>query len=137
MQSKLDHIAFHLVRKLMQQHTACWQQQMNSLTKPQFAVMRAVSDHPGIEQIELMAASVSSKATLAEMLGRLEKRGLLYRQASDSDKRRRYVYLTERGEHLLDDENPKANKVDQQFLDKLSAEEQDTFVRLLQTMLER
>lgn len=132
---KLDHIAFHLVRKLMQQHTACWQQEMNGLTKPQFAVMRAVAAHSGIEQIDLMGASVSTKATLAEMLGRLEKRGLIYRLASDSDKRRRYVYLTEQGEQLLDEVNPQANKVDRQFLDKLTEDEQETFIRLMQNML--
>ncbi|WP_235861832.1 MarR family winged helix-turn-helix transcriptional regulator [Vibrio palustris] len=120
----------------MQQHTACWQQEMQSLTKPQFAVMRAIADQPGIEQIQLMDASVSTKATLAEMLGRLEKRGLIYRQASELDKRRRYVFLTESGQQMLDEANPKADIVDKQFLDRLNADEQSTFVRLMQQMIE-
>lgn len=30
-----------------QQHTARWQQALPDLTKPQYAVMRSVAEHPG------------------------------------------------------------------------------------------
>lgn len=49
------------------------------LTKPQYAVMRSVAEHPGIEQVALIEAAVSTKATLAEMLSRMEARGLVRR----------------------------------------------------------
>lgn len=58
-----------------QQHTARWQQALPDLTKPQYAVMRSVAEHPGIEQVALIEAAVSTKATLAEMLSRMEARG--------------------------------------------------------------
>lgn len=67
--------AFHLLRQLFQQHTARWQQALPDLTKPQYAVMRSVAEHPGIEQVALIEAAVSTKATLAEMLSRMEARG--------------------------------------------------------------
>lgn len=134
MNSSFDHIAFHLMRKLVQEHTACWQTQMSQLTKPQYAVLHAIAEHPGIEQVELTSTSVTTKATLAEMLGRMEKRGLIYRKPSDTDKRRRFVYLTEEGQTLLASSIPTANQVDAVFLQRLTAEEQDEFVRMLNAM---
>ena len=98
---ELRNKAFHLLRQLFQQHTARWQHALPDLTKPQYAVMRAIAERPGIEQINLMEAAVSTKATLAEMLSRMEKRGLVRRENDPLDKRRRFVYLTTEGEALL------------------------------------
>ncbi|MGQ7109755.1 hypothetical protein ACUOFC_07910, partial [Escherichia sp. TWPC-MK] len=36
--------AFHQLRQLFQQHTARWQHELPDLTKPQYAVMRAIAD---------------------------------------------------------------------------------------------
>ena len=55
--------AFHQLRQLFQQHTARWQHELPDLTKPQYAVMRAIADKPGIEQVALIEAAVSTKAT--------------------------------------------------------------------------
>ena len=48
--------AFHQLRQLFQQHTARWQHELPDLTKPQYAVMRAIADKPGIEQVALIEA---------------------------------------------------------------------------------
>ena len=64
--------AFHLLRQLFQQHTSRWQHELPDLTKPQYAVMRAIAERPGIEQVDLTEAAVCTKATLAEMLSRME-----------------------------------------------------------------
>ncbi|MDI4691131.1 transcriptional regulator, partial [Salmonella enterica subsp. enterica serovar Cerro] len=39
-------------RQLFQQHTARWQHELPELTKPQYAVMRVIAEHPGIEQVD-------------------------------------------------------------------------------------
>ncbi|MDU5000024.1 MAG: MarR family transcriptional regulator, partial [Enterobacteriaceae bacterium] len=89
--------AFHLLRQLFQQHTARWQQVLPELTKPQYAVMRSIAENPGIEQVALTEVAVSTKATLAEMLSRMETRGLVRREHEPDDKRRRFLFLTEEG----------------------------------------
>ena len=53
--------AFHLLRQLFQQHTAKWQHALPELTKPQYAVMRSIAEHPGIEQVALTEVAVSTK----------------------------------------------------------------------------
>ena len=132
---ELRNEAFHLLRQLFQQHTARWQQALPDLTKPQYAVMRSVAEHPGIEQVALIEAAVSTKATLAEMLSRMEARGLVRREHDPADKRGRFVFLTDEGEALLNRSIPQGNEVDDEFLGRLSDDEREQFSRLVHKMM--
>lgn len=132
---ELRHEAFHLLRQLFQQHTARWQQALPELTKPQYAVMRSIAEHPGIEQVALTEVAVSTKATLAEMLSRMEARGLVRREQDPADKRRRFLFLTPVGEAALNISIPLGNGVDDEFLGRLSAEEREQFTTLIRKMM--
>jgi len=134
---KLRNETFHLLRQLFQQHTSQWQQALPELTKPQYAVMRSIAENPGIEQVALTEVAVSTKATLAEMLSRMESRGLVRRENDPADKRRRFIYLTPEGERLLASSIPVGNGVDQAFLGRLSAEEQTAFSALIRKMMDK
>ena len=127
--------AFHLLRQLFQQHTAQWQHALPELTKPQYAVLRSIAEHPGIEQVALTEVAVSTKATLAEMLSRMESRNLVRREPDPADKRRRFVFLTSEGEALLNARKPIGNSVDEEFLGRLSDEERALFTKLVRKMM--
>jgi len=126
---------FHLLRQLFQQHTARWQHELPELTKPQYAVLRAIAENPGIEQVALTEVAVSTKATLAEMLSRMETRGLVTREQDPADKRRRFVRLTPQGEALLDNSIPIGNGVDEAFLGRLNDRERTQFTELIRKMM--
>ncbi|WP_432570207.1 MarR family winged helix-turn-helix transcriptional regulator [Kineococcus sp. SYSU DK005] len=130
-----DDELFHVLRRVVQEHTARWQVAVPELTKPQYAVLRAVQQEPGIEQSALIAAAASTKATLAEMLQRLERRGLIERQGDPRDRRRRYVHLSAEGRRVLDEVVPRAGEVDTSFTRHLSAADQDRLLRQLHRML--
>ena len=132
MSTELRQEAFHLMRKVFQQHTARWQQCIPELTKPQYAVLRSVAENPGIEQVLLTDVAVSSKA----MLARLETRGLLVREADPADKRRRFITLTAEGKTVLAKTQPVGQQVDTEFLARLSPDDQQHLVRLLKSMTE-
>ncbi|HEE0083017.1 TPA: MarR family transcriptional regulator [Citrobacter youngae] len=132
---ELRNTAFHLLRQLFQKHTARWQHALPELTKPQYAVMRAIAEQPGIEQVTLTEAAVCTKATLAEMLSRMEKRNLARREHDPADKRRRFVYLTAQGEALLASATPLGDSVDDEFLGRLSGEEREQFTQLVRKMM--
>ena len=136
MSTQLRQEAFHLMRKVFQQHTARWQQCIPELTKPQYAVLRSIAENPGIEQVQLTDVAISSKATLAEMLARLETRGLLLREADPADKRRRFITLTTEGKAVLAKTQPLGQQVDTEFLSRLSPDDQQHLVRLLKSMME-
>jgi len=132
---ELRNEAFHLLRHLFQQHTARWQHVLPELTKPQYAVMRSIAENPGIEQVVLMEVAASTKATLAEMLSRMEARGLVRREHDPADKRRRLLFLTSEGEAALSLSMPLGNGVDDEFLGKLNAEEREQFTALIRKMI--
>jgi len=133
---KLRDEAFHLLRQLFQRHTSHWQQVLPTLTKPQYAVMRAIAEHPGIEQVALTEVAVSTKATLAEMLNRMETRDLVERRPDPQDKRRRFVFLTPRGNALLRESLPLGESVDAAFLGRLSSHEREQFCALIRKMMD-
>lgn len=57
----------------------------------------------------------SAPATLAEMLARMENRGLVRREHDAADKRRRFVWLTAEGEKVLAAAIPIGDSVDAEF----------------------
>lgn len=135
MSGVLEQQVFHVIRRLMHEHTARWQQVLPGLTKPQYAVLSVIADQPGIEQMRLVDAAASSKATLAEMLNRLEERGIIERRQDDIDRRRRFVHLTEEGRTMLTTAQPFARQTDDLFLGRLSPSERKNLQRLLGLML--
>lgn len=135
--NNLNEKQFHLIRELIQKHTALWQNRLPDLTKQQYSVLMVVASQPGIEQKDLIEATASSKATLAELLKRMENKQLLIRTQSHEDKRRLFISLTEKGQNILKEAQPIAENVDHSFLSRLSEDEQQQLQQLLNTMLHK
>lgn len=90
----------------------------SQVTAPQLLLMQAIG-RQGDAIIGQLAQEVSlSQATVTSILDRLEKRGLVYRQRSQQDKRKVHVHLTPEGESLLA-RAPTA--LQQQFVDRFDA----------------
>lgn len=121
----------HLMRRVLQEHGAHWQTRLPQLTKPQYAVLRAVRESPGIEQSAVAAVAGIDKATLAAVLLRLEQRGLLGRTVDATDRRRRLLRLTDAGMHEVRRALPVAAEVDAYLLDRLDPAEREQLHHLL------
>lgn len=71
------------------------------LTAPQILIMQAVRNHVDVT-VGALASEVSlSQATVTSILDRLEKKQLVFRQRSETDKRKVFVRLTENGGDVL------------------------------------
>lgn len=90
-----------------------------ALTLRQFAVLAAVAEAPGRNQIDLVRATGIDRSTLAEMLNRLEKRGLVARSLSEADARARSVRLTSDGAAVFHASIRHARAADAAILDML------------------
>ncbi|RJQ79794.1 MarR family transcriptional regulator [Pseudonocardiaceae bacterium YIM PH 21723] len=121
------------MRRVLQAHTAAWAESLPDVTKPQYAVLLAVSANPDIEQARVGELAAIDKATLAGMLTRLEDRGLITRESDPSDRRKRTIRLTEDGVATLRRTRPLAAEVDAGLVTALTAEEQ----RILQNLLHK
>jgi DNA-binding MarR family transcriptional regulator len=67
------------------------------LTSDQFVLLTALTEVDGVTQKELMRRTNSDPNTVSEMLGRLERRGLVARQRHTADGRAWSVSLTKAG----------------------------------------
>lgn len=62
------------------------------LTPPQWALLSVVSSHPGEHQQQIARRLGSDRATLAELIGRMERRDLLERAPDPTDARRHLLH---------------------------------------------
>ncbi len=65
-------------------------------------MMTAIAEQPGLEQARLAQEVGVDRATLANVVARLESRGLLRRTTTKTDRRLKRVILTAKGKRLLD-----------------------------------
>ena len=71
------------------------------LTAPQLLLMQQIRDSGELTVGELAGRISLSQATVTNILDRLEKRGLIYRQRSAQDKRKVHAHLTPAGAQIL------------------------------------
>ncbi len=71
------------------------------LTTEQYALMRAVQRDPGIRQVDLTDRIFAEPNTVTAMVSLLERRGILRRRPSPSDRRARLLFLTTHGQAVM------------------------------------
>lgn len=72
------------------------------LTQKQISVLWLVGNHPGMAQTDVAQRLDMDRATAMTLVHALEKRGLMCRTQSESDRRRIAFRLTASGEAVLD-----------------------------------
>ncbi|MQY20321.1 MarR family winged helix-turn-helix transcriptional regulator [Nocardia macrotermitis] len=129
-----DDTPFHLMRVILQDHGARWYDRMPHLTKPQYAVLEALDAHDGLDQKALGEASATTKATLTEMLTRMQERGLIERRADAADGRKRSVHLTATGRRTLTEARIVARDLEKEILGTLTPDQLRQLSSLLATL---
>jgi DNA-binding MarR family transcriptional regulator len=125
--------AGYLIRRAHQTSMAIFAEELGSyeVTALQFAILQALVDEPGADQITVAQRVALDAATSGSVIMRLEERGWLRREASPTDKRRKLLWLTPEGEKMAIDMKKPARKVQQRLLETLDEEEKQQMLRLL------
>lgn len=126
----VDEAVFHVMRRALQEHGAIWQGAVPTLTKPQYAVLLVIAEGGDVDQATAGQRAAIDKATLANLMLRLESRGLITRTVG-SDRRRRILRLTDEGRDLLRQVKEVAAQVNERVLSRLTPEERATLHQLL------
>lgn len=103
----------------------------NGLTQRQFAVLAVLAEQDGVSQSELVSRTGIDRSTLAEMVARMEAKGLTQRTKSALDSRANSVTLTATGRTLYEEALPKLAEVDAALLLRLPMSKRAGFVDLL------
>ena len=106
------------------------------LTARQLAVLTTVAAHEGLSQTGIVERTGIDRSTLADIVRRLSKKGLLHRRRTKDDARAYAVKLTDEGHKLLRTAGPLAKKVDQRILEALRGGKGD-FLERLQAIVDK
>ncbi|MBL8490619.1 MAG: MarR family transcriptional regulator [Rhodocyclaceae bacterium] len=96
-----------------------------------FSVMEVLRGNPGITQSKLAATVRLDRSSVVPLLDKLEKRGIVSRQASTTDRRHNHLFLTEEGEGLLQEAVKRVRAHDKRISSALSPQERATLISLL------
>lgn len=99
------------------------------ITPVQYAVLRALQDTPGIDQVTLADRVALDTSTTADIAARLDAKGWIVRELLP--RRQRALRLTAEGEAVLAEMLPRVAPMYAQLLDALEPAERDEFLRLL------
>ena len=90
----------YLIRRAQQLAVAIFMEETAGfdVTPVQFAILNALMDDPGEDQITLSSRVAFDQATFGSVIARLEAKGWVQRQADPADKRRKLLWLTGEGE---------------------------------------
>lgn len=103
------------------------------LSMSQYAVLRALADHPGASSAELARITFVTRQSLRDVLGGLQSAGLVSVAKQASSGRARPVTLTPSGEARLDAAEGLITKVEAEMLGTLSADQRRYLADLLRT----
>jgi DNA-binding MarR family transcriptional regulator len=97
----------------------------------QFPALVMLFQKDGLTQAELCRRIGVEQPTMANTLARMERDGLIRREADAADKRRAFIYLTAKAKAAQAAIMDEARKVAAQAVARLSAAEQDALFSLL------
>lgn len=101
------------------------------LTPPQHSTLIVIDRCPGLDQAALARAIGFDRATTGQVIEGLESRGLLKRQKSRTDRRRKSLALTAEGRSLMRRAAPAILRTSERLLGPLRPSQRRHFVELL------
>lgn len=136
--SRLERSPLHLLHRAGQCAAEIFQTELGSgdLTPRQFAVLVTVSQNEGLSQTHLVERTGIDRSTLADIVRRMLKKGLLQRRRTREDARAYAVKLTEEGSRVLKSAEPLARRVDERILSGLPAGQRDRMIQDLNAIVQ-
>lgn len=130
------HAPGFLIRRAHQRSVAAFTEATAGwdVTPVQFAILQALMDEPGADQVTLAQRVCFDAATSGSVIGRLEARGWVRREADAGDRRRKLLWLTAAGQQLVRAMKAPVTRAQQRMLAPLNERESRTLLRLLARM---
>jgi len=110
--------------------------QDGDLTPRQLAVLVTVAQNEGLSQTGLVDRTGIDRSTLADIVRRMQKKGLLHRKRTKEDARAYAVRLTDEGRRVLRAAEPLARRVDERVLEALPTRQREQFIDDLLAIVE-
>ncbi|MET0963088.1 MAG: MarR family transcriptional regulator [Noviherbaspirillum sp.] len=127
-----------LIRRLNQIHYAIFFEECRdfNITPVQYGMLTALSVAPGLDQKALGLAVGLDRTNTADVLKRLEERGLVTRHQSESDGRVKHAFITDDGLNFTNAMYDAMISAQQRLLAPLSEEDRAKFLDMLHVLVD-
>ncbi|GAB3665681.1 MarR family winged helix-turn-helix transcriptional regulator [Ramlibacter alkalitolerans] len=131
------HAPGHLIRRAHQVAVAIFMEETAAyeVTPVQFAILNALLEDPGEDQVTLARKVAFDAATFGSVIGRLEARGWVRRAAHDNDRRRKCLWVTPEGAEAARRMKRAVGKVQARILAPLDESDREQLVALLDRLV--
>jgi len=135
----IDKSVIHLLHRASQRASEIFAQETRDfdLTARQYAVITTVAQHEGLSQTDLVRLTGIDRSTLADVVQRLLKRGVIQRERTTQDGRTYAVSLSSEGRGLLESIKPHARRADRLVLSCLGDEDSKVAIQILGRLLRK
>jgi len=124
----------HLFRRAHQHSVSCFNTVFGRAVTPlQYAALRVLQEHPGIDQVTLAAAIALDTSTTAEIAVRLERDGWIVREVGA--RRQRRLELTAEGQRIIGEMLRSESVLADRILQRLTTDERDVLMGLMHKLL--
>jgi DNA-binding MarR family transcriptional regulator len=135
----IDRSIIHLLHRASQRASEIFALETRDfdLTARQYAVITTVAQHEGLSQTDLVRLTGIDRSTLADVVQRLLRRGIIQRQRTMQDGRTYAVSLSREGRDLLDAIKPHARRADRVVMSCLGDEDGKLAAKILARLLRK
>lgn len=127
-----------LIRRAQQLHVAVWSRVVsNEISSIQYSILALLERHSGASQRELCDQADLDRSTIADLVTRMERRGLISRRRDPRDGRRNILEITADGlseRHRL---QPFVEQVQEELVAPLACEDRELLRRTLRAVVDR
>ena len=127
----------HLIRRLQQIAVALFMLETErlDLTPIQYASLAAIASVPDLDATRLSTLIALDRATLAQVLERLEAKRFIVRVGAKEDRRIKRLAVTPKGKKVLAAAEPGVRRAQRRILEPLKARERAAFMRMLEHLV--
>lgn len=132
-----QHAPGHLIRRAHQIAVAIFMEETGAfdVTPVQFAILNALIQDPGEDQVTLAAKVAFDAATFGSVTARLEAKGWVRREPDGSDRRRKLLWITPEGQLAARQMKRAAAAAQRRILAPLKTRDREKLVELLQMVV--
>lgn len=128
-----EHAPGYLIRRAHQVAVAIFMEEAggHEVTPVQFAILNALIAAPGDDQVTLATRVAFDAATFGSVIGRLERRGWVRREADPADRRRKRLWVTPAGEQVAQQMKRPVARAQRRLMHELQPGEREALLALL------
>lgn len=131
------HAPGHLIRRAHQVAVGIFMEETADfdVTPVQFAILNALIDAPGEDQVTVARKVAFDAATFGSVVGRLEAKGWVRREPDAADRRRKCLWITPDGAQAAQRMKRAVRQAQARILQPLRADEQAQLIALLDRLV--